>query len=47
LGPEAEQARLLLAKAKEDQAVVVALAGDADIADSAIGFHAQQAVERR
>lgn len=46
MSPEREQAELLLRKALEDQAVVVALVDDPTIADAAIGFHAQQAVER-
>lgn len=33
-------------KASEDRAVLTALADDASIADSVLGFHAQQAVEK-
>jgi HEPN domain-containing protein len=46
LSPEREQAELLLRKAREDQAVVVALLADHGIADAMLGFHAQQAVEK-
>jgi HEPN domain-containing protein len=46
LSPDREQAELLLRKAVEDQAVLVALAENLEIADAALGFHAQQAVEK-
>lgn len=46
MSPEREQAELLLRKAREDEAVVVRLLDDPEIADGAIGFHAQQAVEK-
>lgn len=46
MSPEREQAELLLRKAREDQAALTALAGDPGIADSVVGFHAQQAVEK-
>jgi HEPN domain-containing protein len=46
LSPEREQAELLLRKAAEDQTVLVALARNLEIADAALGFHAQQAVEK-
>lgn len=46
MSPDAEQAELLLRKAREDHAVVAALSADVNIADSSIGFHAQQAVEK-
>lgn len=46
MSPEREQAALLLRKAREDQAVIAKLADDPQIADSAVGFHAQQAVEK-
>src|SRR4051794_15876126 len=46
LSPDREQAELLLRKAVEDQAVLVALAENPEIADAALGFHAQQAVEK-
>jgi len=41
-----EYAELLLRRAKGDLRVCQALAEDADIDDNAIGFHAQQAVEK-
>ncbi len=41
-----DEALLLLRKAREDQAVVAKLVSDREIADAAIGFHAQQAVEK-
>jgi HEPN domain-containing protein len=46
LTPERDQAELLLRKAREDQSVLLKLAHDQDIADSVLGFHAQQAVEK-
>lgn len=46
LSPDREQAELLLRKAAEDEAVLAALADNRDIADAALGFHAQQAVEK-
>jgi HEPN domain-containing protein len=39
-------ARLLLARAVDDEALVRKVSSDADIADAIIGFHAQQAVEK-
>jgi HEPN domain-containing protein len=39
-------ARVLAGKAEEDATVVRLLSGDSKIADSIIGFHAQQAVEK-
>jgi len=39
-------ARLLLAKAAQDQLVVEKLLLDGDVADEVIGFHAQQAAEK-
>jgi HEPN domain-containing protein len=44
--PETEEANLLLRKAVEDRDAVAKLAADSDIADSVIGFHAQQTVEK-
>lgn len=44
--PDLEEALLLLRKAREDADAVEKLAPDADIADSVVGFHAQQAVEK-
>jgi len=44
--PELEEARLLLRKAREDAQAVSKLASDASVADSIVGFHAQQAVEK-
>jgi len=41
-----EQARILLAKAREDERAAMALAGDKQIGDSIIGFHCQQAAEK-
>ena len=41
-----EHARLLLEKAGEDLYVLQRLIGDAEAPDAAIGFHAQQAVEK-
>jgi HEPN domain-containing protein len=42
----AEVSRILTEKATEDAIAVREFAGNADIADSIIGFHAQQAVEK-
>lgn len=42
----AELAALLLRKAKEDAAALRELAPNSEIADSIVGFHAQQAVEK-
>ncbi len=39
-------ARLLLARAVDDEALVRKVSSDADIADAIVGFHAQQAVEK-
>ena len=44
--PEIEEALLLLRKAQEDIDVVRKLVSDTDIADSVVGFHAQQAAEK-
>jgi HEPN domain-containing protein len=39
-------ARVLLARAIEDETLVRKVASDTDIADAIVGFHAQQAVEK-
>jgi HEPN domain-containing protein len=44
--PELDEARLLLRKAREDADAVRKLFDDSEIADSVVGFHAQQAVEK-
>jgi len=44
--PDLEEALLLLRKAREDGDAVKKLTPDAEIADSIVGFHAQQAVEK-
>lgn len=44
--PELEEALLLLRKAQEDADAVKKLVPDTDIADSVVGFHAQQAAEK-
>jgi HEPN domain-containing protein len=44
--PELEEAMLLLRKAREDADAVEKLAADYGIADSVVGFHAQQAAEK-
>lgn len=44
--PDLEEAQLLLRKAREDADAVKKLTPDSDIADSIVGFHAQQAVEK-
>jgi HEPN domain-containing protein len=44
--PELEEAMLLLRKAREDADAVEKLASDQAIADSVVGFHAQQAAEK-
>jgi HEPN domain-containing protein len=41
-----ETSRILLKKAEEDATAVREFAGNQEIADSIIGFHAQQAVEK-
>ena len=41
-----EQARILLAKALEDERAAAALAGDKEIGNAIIGFHCQQAAEK-
>lgn len=41
-----ETSRILLRKAEEDATAVREFAGNQDIGDSIIGFHAQQAVEK-
>lgn len=45
MSPEREQAEILLTKARENHLVLRAIAGDPALPDSAVGFHAQQAVE--
>jgi HEPN domain-containing protein len=42
----AEVSRILLKKAQEDATAVREFAANPEIADSIIGFHAQQAVEK-
>jgi HEPN domain-containing protein len=44
--PDLEEALLLLRKAREDADAVRKLVADVDIADSVVGFHAQQAAEK-
>jgi len=44
LSAAGDQAALLVRKASEDLAVIVALIGNAAISDSVLGFHGQQAV---
>lgn len=44
--PELEEALHLLRKAREDADAVEKLAPDQEIADSVVGFHAQQAAEK-
>lgn len=44
--PETEEALLLLRKASEDRDALTKFAQDRDIADSVVGFHAQQAAEK-
>jgi HEPN domain-containing protein len=39
-------ARVLLARAIDDETLVRKVSGDADVADAIIGFHAQQATEK-
>lgn len=46
MSPDREQAELLLRKADEDRVVLEALAENHDVVDAALGFHAQQAVEK-
>lgn len=41
-----DHARVLLGKARDDATAVRKLAGDSEIADSVVGFPAQQAVEK-
>ena len=41
-----EAARLLLAKARQDEYVLAQFTGDPQAADETFGFHAQQAVEK-
>jgi HEPN domain-containing protein len=41
-----ELVRLLLHKARQDEAVLAKLVGDAELDDETLGFHAQQAVEK-
>jgi HEPN domain-containing protein len=43
---ELDLARVLLARAEDDDALVRKVCSDADIADPIVGFHAQQAVEK-
>lgn len=44
---ERELARILMKKADEDEYVVLKLLADPKASDEVIGFHAQQAVEKR
>jgi HEPN domain-containing protein len=44
--PSPDYAQVLLRKAEQDEFVVTALAPDPDAPDAAIGFHAQQPVEK-
>jgi hypothetical protein len=39
-------ARVLLARAVDDETLVRKLCSDADVADAIVGFHAQQAAEK-
>jgi uncharacterized membrane protein (Fun14 family) len=39
-------ARVLLARATDDETLVRKVSADTDIADAIVGFHAQQAVEK-
>jgi HEPN domain len=39
-------ARVLLARATDDETLVRKVCSDADVADSIVGFHAQQAAEK-
>jgi HEPN domain-containing protein len=41
-----DHARVLLAKARDDQVAARKLAADPEIADAVVGFHAQQAIEK-
>ena len=41
-----DQARLLLRKAQQDEAIVQRLVDDSEITDESVGFHAQQAAEK-
>jgi HEPN domain-containing protein len=41
-----DHARVLLRKARDDEVAVRKFADDPDIADSVLGFHAQQAIEK-
>ena len=41
-----EQRDRLLAKAAEDETALAILAGNPQVADAIVGFHAQQAVEK-
>jgi HEPN domain-containing protein len=46
--PEARELALLLArKAQGDESVLEKLLNDADVPDDVLGFHAQQAIEKR
>lgn len=42
----ADRSRLLMKKAAGDEAILARLIEDADIPDDALGFHAQQSVEK-
>lgn len=46
MSPEREEAEGLLKRAAEDATAVAKFAGDRDLADAVVGFHAQQAVEK-
>lgn len=39
-------ARVLLARARDDETLIRKVSSDSDIADAIVGFHAQQAVEK-
>jgi HEPN domain-containing protein len=41
-----DHARVLLAKARDDEVAARKLATDPEIADAVVGFHAQQAIEK-
>jgi HEPN domain-containing protein len=41
-----DHARVLLGKARDDATALSKLAGDREVADAVVGFHAQQAVEK-
>jgi HEPN domain-containing protein len=41
-----DHARVLLAKARDDEVAAQKLAADPEISDAVVGFHAQQAIEK-